>query len=312
MRRFQNILYATRGTQDEQASLKQALSLARNNAATLQILAVCPMLPRKLGEYQAGYEASVSDRISASIANTLVDMRVAPDAVRTAVAVECGDTPAVRIVRRVLRDAHDLLIKQAEQTERGIGFPALDMQLLRLCPCPVWLCRPISRHRNETRVGVAVDPQSVDPAGRDLALQLIHLSRSLADMCSGELSIISCWDFQYEDTLRHSPWVKIAEEEIVAGVTSAERDARGALDRLVDESGIAGPNRVHLTRGRPDRAIPQLVDKLQLDILVMGTVGRIGIPGFIIGNTAENTLREIRCALLAVKPNGFVSPVRAY
>lgn len=44
----------------------------------------------------------------------------------------------------------------------------------------------------------------------------------------------------------------------------------------------------------------------------MGTVARTGIPGFIIGNTAENTLREIRCSLLALKPNGFVSPVKAY
>lgn len=41
-------------------------------------------------------------------------------------------------------------------------------------------------------------------------------------------------------------------------------------------------------------------------------VGRTGIPGFVIGNTAEDTLREIRCSLLALKPNGFVSPVKAY
>lgn len=69
---------------------------------------------------------------------------------------------------------------------------------------------------------------------------------------------------------------------------------------------------MHHARGRPDRTIPQLIDSLEVDILVMGTVARTGIPGFIIGNTAENTLREIRCSLLALKPNGFVSPVKAY
>lgn len=46
MRRFQNILYVTRGTEGETDSLKQALSLGRNNATTLQVVAVCPMLPR--------------------------------------------------------------------------------------------------------------------------------------------------------------------------------------------------------------------------------------------------------------------------
>ncbi|HEY6642475.1 universal stress protein [Povalibacter sp.] len=254
----------------------------------------------------------LADRIWAFVASGQAELKLAADEVRTIVAVECGGTPAVRIVRRVLRDAHDLLIKQAEQTERGVGFRALDMQLLRLCPCPVWLCRPISRHRTEIRVGVAVDPQSMQPAGRDLALQLLWLSRSLADTCSGDLTIISCWDFEFENCLRHSPWARVPEKQIDAGVASAERDARGALEDLIHESGTTGQSRVHHVRGRPDQAIPKFADSLQLDILVMGTVGRTGIPEFIIGNTAENTLREIRCSLLAMKPNGFVSPVRAY
>lgn len=32
----------------------------------------------------------------------------------------------------------------------------------------------------------------------------------------------------------------------------------------------------------------------------------------IIGNTAENILQKIDCSLLALKPLGFVSPVKAY
>ncbi|MFO0070344.1 MAG: universal stress protein, partial [Alphaproteobacteria bacterium] len=30
------------------------------------------------------------------------------------------------------------------------------------------------------------------------------------------------------------------------------------------------------------------------------------------GNTAENILQKLSCSLLALKPNGFVSPVKAY
>jgi nucleotide-binding universal stress UspA family protein len=52
--------------------------------------------------------------------------------------------------------------------------------------------------------------------------------------------------------------------------------------------------------------------KSQIDILIMGTVARTGISGFIIGNTAENILQKIDCSLLALKPQGFVSPVKAY
>jgi nucleotide-binding universal stress UspA family protein len=41
----------------------------------------------------------------------------------------------------------------------------------------------------------------------------------------------------------------------------------------------------------------------------MGTVARIGIPGLLIGNTAETILDQLDCSVLAVKPPGFVSPV---
>jgi universal stress protein E len=58
--------------------------------------------------------------------------------------------------------------------------------------------------------------------------------------------------------------------------------------------------------------IPSLVEDNEMDILVMGTVARTGIPGFVIGNTAENVLEALKCSVLAMKPNGFVSSVKAY
>lgn len=81
---------------------------------------------------------------------------------------------------------------------------------------------------------------------------------------------------------------------------------------MIQESKIAGKNKVHHVRGTPDRIIPQYVADENIDVLVMGTVARTGIPGFIIGNTAENIVQKLGCSLLALKPNGFVSPVRAY
>ena len=51
------------------------------------------------------------------------------------------------------------------------------------------------------------------------------------------------------------------------------------------------------------------LQKLEIDILVMGTVCRTGIPGFIIGNTAERVLDAVDRSVLTVKPEGFVSPV---
>lgn len=311
MLHFQRILYVSRGTADETDALKQALSLARNDAASLHAVVVSPMLPKVLREYESNYDTSLAERIRVSIADARATLKMSPEEVHVSVEVEPSDTPAIHIVRRVLRNAHDLVIKEAEPTQPHAGFRALDMQLLRQCPCPLWLCRPISRSRTDIRVAVAVDPQSMEPSGADLALQLLRLSRSLADSFSGELTVVSCWDFEFEEYLRHQPWVSISEEAIDKSLSMAEREHRIALDALIAESGIAGGMHVRHARGRPDRTIPRLVHELGIDILVMGTVARTGIPGFVIGNTAENTLRELRCSLLALKPKGFVSQVRA-
>jgi universal stress protein E len=42
----------------------------------------------------------------------------------------------------------------------------------------------------------------------------------------------------------------------------------------------------------------------------MGTVGRAGIAGLLIGNTAEKILHQVECSVMTVKPDGFVSPVK--
>jgi nucleotide-binding universal stress UspA family protein len=55
--------------------------------------------------------------------------------------------------------------------------------------------------------------------------------------------------------------------------------------------------------------IPALARKLGVDLVVMGTVGRGGIPGLLMGNTAEAILQQVDCSVLAIKPPGFVTSV---
>jgi len=50
-------------------------------------------------------------------------------------------------------------------------------------------------------------------------------------------------------------------------------------------------------------------EELQAELIVMGTIRHAGIEGILIGNTAETILHRIDCSVLAVKPEGFVTPV---
>jgi nucleotide-binding universal stress UspA family protein len=52
-----------------------------------------------------------------------------------------------------------------------------------------------------------------------------------------------------------------------------------------------------------------LANRLEADLIVLGTVGRTGLQGLLLGNTAESVLLHSDCDVLTVKPVGFVSPI---
>lgn len=96
------------------------------------------------------------------------------------------------------------------------------MDLLRKCPGALWRCKPIRKHRGEMRVGVAVDPVPLAAEGRALSVRLLRKARSLADSCSGELAVVSCWDFPFEKDLRENVWLKTPKGEVADWVAGAE------------------------------------------------------------------------------------------
>lgn len=83
-----------------------------------------------------------------------------------------------------------------------------------------------------------------------------------------------------------------------------------AIETLLKEYVPAiADNQIHLLKGEPSTAIAELAEKLRVELIVMGTVARTGIKGFFIGNTAEKILRKVDCSVLALKPDGFITPI---
>ncbi|MFO1256897.1 MAG: universal stress protein [Gammaproteobacteria bacterium] len=312
MQRFHNILFVSQGLTDETEALKQALSFARNNKAELHALIVCPEFPSEMSSYIAQYESSLIEALQKNIDSTRQILGSSESDLPVEIKVESGSTLGIRIIQTVIKNQHDLVIKQAELKEDNNGFKAIDLELLRKCPAPVWLCRPITKHRNQIKVAVAIDPEGVTAETEDLSVNLLKLSRALADTCEGELNILSCWEYEFEEHLRQNVWVKVEEQKLIKLVSDVKDRHRQALDNLIQSSNIKGKIKVHHTRGAPDQIIPEKIKELNIDILLMGTVARTGISGFFIGNTAENVIQKLNCSLLALKPAGFISPVKAY
>lgn len=209
------------------------------------------------------------------------------------------------VIRQVLRDKHDLLIKAAELSE---GLDQLSMRLIRKCPCPVWVIRNTDKAEFK-RILAAVDVGS-DYSGTDeLNGKIVELTYSLAQREQGEAHYLHAWRLEYEMTMR-GPRFNLSTEEILDIKKELRQNREAALHQLLNDRNIrVSPANTHLIEGKTDDIIKQMLDKLDIDVLVMGTIGRSGVPGLLIGNMAENILASINCTVLTVKPDGFVSPV---
>jgi hypothetical protein len=110
------------------------------------------------------------DELRSTIQKVGQEIGVDTDSMTLTMEAERRSNPAISIIKHVLKGSVDLVIKQAEQKDSGKGFMALDMDLLRQCPCPVWLCRPIENHRQNIKIAVAIDAESETEEGRDLSI----------------------------------------------------------------------------------------------------------------------------------------------
>ena len=214
MNNFRKILYVSLGTGDDTEGLKQALSLTRNNNAELKILLVTPSFPDKMKDHQTKIEDLMLQQVQNNAAGVMAALGITPANLKISYALESGSVPAVRIIRHVMQNGFDLVIKDADIQKNDRGFKALDMDLLRKCPVPVWLCRPITQSRDAINVAVAIDPESTDKNAENLSINLLHLARALSNTCNGTLDIISCWDFPYAQALRDSALMATAEDNI--------------------------------------------------------------------------------------------------
>lgn len=312
MHHFQNLLYVSHGTTDETEGLKQALSIARNNSASLKVLVISPKITKELADYKIKFEQSLLDQIQDSINSTKSVLKIQNDELDVSVELISDKAPATKIIQCAMQNKHDLVIKEAESQEGKDGFKSIDMALLRKCPCPVWLSRPIKESRDKIQVAVAIDPKDNEPPALALSKEMLVLSGSIADHCSGELQIISCWDYPNEGLIRGNVFLGISDEKLDQSIQSEEQAHRAALESLIKSTTLSGKYQMNHIRGTADKEIPAFVKNHKIDILIMGTVARTGLEGFFIGNTAENIIQKLNCSVLALKPHGFISPVKAY
>jgi nucleotide-binding universal stress UspA family protein len=301
VQRFRNILFSPLGDEGNAEAFGRTVELAKNNGASVQVLGVAPepsAFQRVLHPWPAG--PAVDETLREHLAADLQRWCTTSTDVPVSIDIESG-SPALRLVERVLRDGHDLLVVTSGHDRRS---HAIVKRLLRKCPCPVYVVRPMLKPSD--RVLAAIDP---DPHEVELSRTILELAGSLAEWLDLELHVVHSWELYGESTMRSSAFLHVDDAEIEEMRRRVKTEEHSAVDSLVAE--VLGADRatVHIVEGHAGEAIPKLIDELGVHRLVLGTLARAGVPGLVMGNTAEQILDSVSCSVLAVKPPGFVSPI---
>ena len=319
MKRFANILLVVDESTDHEVALERAVALAISNQAALTVCDVVADVPAEMQMFVTAVSPAElaeivvnerRDRLEEIVEKTKVH------GLSISVRVRMGK-PFLEVIRQVLECGHDLVIKSAEG-EKGLKptlFGSADMHLMRKCPCAVWVVNS-AEHKQYRRILAAVDQDPEDATKEVLNRQILEMATSLALSEFSELHIVHAWTL-FAERFWRSARSGLSDAEVDA-MESEEAGRRlrwlkqvvhkygnkadkGATDYLKPE--------LHVVKGDPKQVIPATARDLDVDLVIMGTIARTGIPGFFMGNTAESILNQIDCSVLTIKPPGFESPV---
>ncbi len=307
MKRFQRILVATDTRLDQHPIVEEAAEIAAHSGASLRIVDVVPDFPwtvrmtmkdhEHVRELMGKEKLEKLDAMAARIRETGVDVET---------KVLQGKT-SVEIIREVLRFGHDLVLRvnKGHDSRRQGFFGHTGIQLLRKCPCAVWLVTPSRTHFQH--VLGCVDTSSEDKLDSELNDNVFELAKSVSHYHGGIFSIIHAWSVWNEQFLRR----RMAADEF-ANMVKVNRDQiESRLDQFLGKHGSnVHSGNAHLIEGEPSVAIPGFARAYGVDLVVMGTVARSGVSGMVMGNTAEQILSRIECSVLALKPSSFVCPIQ--
>lgn len=204
------------------------------------------------------------------------------------------------IIRQVQQHRHDLVVVGTHDP-RGLKRLLLGSTaraVLRKCPCPVWVSKPGSESFPR-QVLIASD---LSP----LSDEVVRVGLGLGHLAGAQTHVLDVIEFPLDRL-----WSPISGDSVTRKYHARVRaEAETALHAQVERGLGAEPEptiTIHVVDGDgvADYAIVKFIDDHHIDLLVLGTVARHGLTGFLLGNTAERLLPELPCSVLAIKPADF-------
>jgi nucleotide-binding universal stress UspA family protein len=305
---YQRILVATDFSPCSDAALRQAIWWAGKSGGSLTLVHVLPNI-RHLVE-SASYQARVDflyaegnefrkevQEVSESRLKTLAS-KIAEHGISVSYKTLLG-APYAEITRLVMEQSNDLVLMGTHGMSGWKQFllGSTSQRLIRTCPAPVWVVK--AEHVEPPKIVLAATDFS--EVSRRAAREALGIARQAAAKLH-LVHVIDATEFPAE-FLTHLSTAGAIWQEV-------KEDAQHRFQELITSLGTTQDQvECHIANGAPWHEVARLAADIHAELVVLGTVGRSGLKGVLMGNTAEQVLSVCDCSILAVKPEDFVSPV---
>ncbi|OIN53148.1 universal stress protein [Pseudomonas costantinii] len=301
MSQYQRLLLIADRTLYHSPALFRAVALAKACNATLDVRAFIEPAPI-VHLWEENVDEAAYQGYLHRYRNWMVEeiQRLAGKGLRVTVELVFTTHPLLDILNTVADLKPDLLIKDVklEPLLKRAFITPLDCHLLRECSVALHLVNQ-AHHGLPHRVVAAVDP--FDPATQISGLNdtIIKSANALALQCDAPLHLLYAYDL--------SPAFNGDAPLIMGGysVDFAEelrQSLHQAFTSLADSYGVP-PQRRHFVMGQPVPVIQEFVEQFQADVVVMGTVHRVGFDR-LIGSNTERALYSVPGSILAISQPG--------
>jgi len=212
--------------------------------------------------------------------------------------------PFEAIINQVIEHTYDLVIKGTHQHDKfkSVVFTPTDWHLLRKCPCPVLL---VKEHEwpEQGNIVAALNVGSDEVEHISLNEKITKQAKNIAQLTAANVHLVN----SYPGTPVNIA-IEIPEFDASEYNSAMLAHHKEAMNKHANSFDIPLSN-THVEEGLPEAVIEAIALKVDAELVILGTIGRTGISAALIGNTAEHVIDQLNCDVLALKPEGYISPM---
>jgi universal stress protein E len=307
MEKYKKILAVIDPTTDNQKALKRAIELARHSGGNITAFLTIydfsyEMTTMLSGDEREAMRQSVINDRQLWLEEKIAEIEHINISIDTSIIWH--NRPFEKIIKKVIDEKFDIVIKGTHQHDKlkSVIFTPTDWHILRKCPCPVLLVKEHNWPINGNLL-TALNIGSDDEEHMALNNKLTEEAINFSSLIKANVHLVN----SYPGTPVNIA-IEIPEFNACEYNDTMLKHHQTAMYEHAENFKVPQEN-THVKEGLPEDVIQSTSEKIDAELVVLGTIGRTGISAALIGNTAEHVIDRLNCDVLAIKPEGYISPL---